>query len=323
MEGKIAPKRHENSDLSERFRVNFHHGRPVHTIGLQIPSLTPLLSRHNGTAIRGHGGTTHTAAHSRHCSLCAVLGRGRHNPTLMRRHQRVAGEAWYVRATSGVGASESALPRSLRCDLVLCCCVMLYSVLILSANVAIPQRRRRSLHRHRHPRRTATAAATAAAAAAAAAAAVRRLLCCGCGWCLLRSFLKKLIKNWLFCCCGDDRDRARPSRATVPQLIWQGHRHRHLRPRPRPRRRCCGSGCGAATALLLLLLLCCCFSDGVVLGLPLSVSLSIGATAPCLNSKLMPPPGSPPVIWRPCTPFLRFVHRKHNQKHAGVNLTFF
>ena len=70
-----------------------------------------------------------------------------------------------------------------------------------------------------------------------------------------------------------------PGRAAVPQLIWRGHR------RLRPRRCCCccggcGCGCGAATALLLL---CCCSSDGVVLGLPLSVSR--GATAPCLNSK--------------------------------------
>ena len=37
----------------------------------------------------------------------------------------------------------------------------------------------------------------------------------------------------------------------------------------------------------------------------------------------MLPPSSPPVIWRPCTPFQRFVHRKHNQKHAGVNLAIF
>ena len=115
--------------------------------------------------IRGHEGTTHTAAHSRHCSLCAALSSGRHNPTLMRRHQSVAGEAWRVRATSGVGASEPALPCSLRCDLVLCCCVMSYSVLILSTTVAIPQRCRQSLHRHRHPRRNAAAAAAAAAAA--------------------------------------------------------------------------------------------------------------------------------------------------------------
>ena len=153
-EGSICPKRHENSDLSERFRVNFHQCRPAHTIGPPTPS----LSRRNGTTIRGHAGTTHTAAHSIHCSLCVVLGSGRHNPTVMRRHQRVAGEAWRVRATLGVGTSEPALPCSLRCDLVLCCCVMSYSVLILSTTVAIPQRCRRSLHRHRHPRRTAAAA---------------------------------------------------------------------------------------------------------------------------------------------------------------------
>ena len=131
----------------------------------------------------------------------------------------------------------------------------------------------------------------------------RRRYCCCCCCCaaavVLRlrlvspAFVSKEKKNWLFC-CGDRGDRARLS---------------------------CGCGCGAATALLLLLL-CCCLSDGVVLGLPLSVS--IGATAPCLNSKFkMLPPRSPPVIWRPCTPFLRFVYRKHNQKNAGVNLAFF
>ena len=184
----FAPKRHEKSDLSERFGVNVHQCPPAHTIGLQIPSLTPSLSRHNGTTVSGHEGTTHTAAHSRHCLLCAVLGSGRHNPTLMRRHQRVAGEACRVRATSGEGASGPAFPCSLRCDLVLCCCwVMSYSVLILSTTVATPQRCRRSLHCPLHPRRTA-------AATAAAAAAVQRLLCCGCGWCRLRLFLKKSIK---------------------------------------------------------------------------------------------------------------------------------
>ena len=215
--------------------MNFHQCRPAHTICL--PTLS--LSRHNGTTIRGREGTTHTAAHSRHCSLCAVLGSGRHNSTLMRRNQRVAGEAWRVHATSGVGASEPALPRSLRCDLVLCCCVMSYSVLVLSTTVAIPQRCRRILHRH--PRRT-----VAGATAAAAAAAVRWLLCFGCGWCLLRLFVKKLIKNWLFCCCGDDHgDRARPS-CCAASLNWRGHRHR------RPRRFGCGCGCGAATAVLLL-----------------------------------------------------------------------
>ena len=170
-------------------------------------------------------------------------------------------------------SSEPALPRSLRCDLVLCCGVKPYSV--LSTTVAIPQRCHRSRHRHRHPRRRAAAAATAAAA-------VRRLLCCGCGWCLLRFFLKILLKNWLFC-CGDDRDdRARPSCCAATHLA---------RPSPPPppppplllrlrlRLRCCY--CAAAAAAVLLL--CCCLSDGVVLGLPLLVSL--GATAPCLDSK--------------------------------------
>ena len=98
--------------------------------------------------------------------------------------------------------------RALFDDLVLCCCVLLslsYSVLIFSTTDARPQRCRRSFHDHRHPRRTAAATA----AAAAAAAAVRRLLCCGCGWGLLRLFLE--YNNWLFC-CGDGRsDRPRPS----------------------------------------------------------------------------------------------------------------
>ena len=70
---RIAPKRHENSDLSERFRVNFHQCRPAHTIGRPTPS----LSRHSGTTIRGHVGTTHKAARSRHCSLCAAIGSGK------------------------------------------------------------------------------------------------------------------------------------------------------------------------------------------------------------------------------------------------------
>ena len=190
-----------------------HQRRPAHTIGLPTTS----LSRHNGTTIRGHEGTTHTAAHSsRYCRLCAVLGSGRHNPTSMWRHQRVAEEAWRVRETSGVGASEPALPRSLRCDLVLCCCVMSYSVLSLSTTVAIPQRCRRSLHRHRHPHRTVAATA---AAVVAVVAAVRWLLCCGSGWGLLRLFLKKIIKNWLFCCCSVDRfDRARPSCCAATHL---------------------------------------------------------------------------------------------------------
>ena len=199
----------------------------------------------------------------------------------MRRHRRVAGEAWRVRATSGVRASEPALPRSLRCDLGLCCCVISYSVLILSTTVAIPQRCRRSLHRHRHPRRTTAAAATAAAAAAAAAA-VRRLSCCGCGWSLLRLFLKKLIKNWLFCCCGDDRgDQARPSCCAATHLAGPSPPPPPPPPQPllRLRLRCCY--CAAAAAVLLL---CCCLSDGVVLGLPLSVSRG-ATTAPCLNSK--------------------------------------
>ena len=89
-----------------------------------------------------------TRQHTADTDGCALCLAAVDNPTLMRRHQRVAGEAWRVRATSGVGASEPALPRFLRCDLVLCCCVMSYSVLILSTTVAIPQRCRRSFHRH-------------------------------------------------------------------------------------------------------------------------------------------------------------------------------
>ena len=187
----------------------------------------------------------------------------------MRRHQK---GSWGSMARTRDLRGRCSLPRSLRCDLVLCCRVMSYSVLILSTTVAIPQRCRRSLHRHRHLRRTAAAAATA----------VRRLLCCGCGWCLLRLFLKKSIKNWLFCCCcGHNRDdRARPSCCAATHLAGP------LPPSPPPppppllllRLRCCY--CAAAAAALPL---CRCLSDVVVLGLPLSVSL--GATAPCLNSK--------------------------------------
>ena len=153
-----------------------------------------------------------------------------------------------------------ALPRSLRCDLVLCCCVMSYSVLILSTTVvAIPQRCCRSLHRHRHPHRTAVATATTAAAAAAA---VRRLLCCGCGWCLLRLFLKKMTKNWLFCCCGDDRgDRARPSCCAATYLAGPSPPPPPPPPPPlllllllRLRLRCCYCAAAAAAAADAVLL---------------------------------------------------------------------
>ena len=140
-------------------------------------------TRHKGTTTRGNKAPTHKAAHSRHFSLCTVLGSGWHNPTLMRRLQMVAGEAWRVRATSRVRARDPALPRPLRHDLILRYCVMSYSVLIVSATVPISQRCRPSLHRNRYPRRTV-------AAAAIAAAAVRRLSCCGCGWCLLRLCIK-------------------------------------------------------------------------------------------------------------------------------------
>ena len=155
-----------------------------------MPSSPPLLSRHNGTTIRGHEGTTHMASHSRPCSLCAVLGSGRHNPTLMRRHQRVTGEAWRVPATS-------ALPHSLRCAWFSAARDVVFGAEFVNHR-RLPQRCRRSLHRHRHPRRTAAAVATAATVAAAATAAVRRLLCCGCGWCLLRLFLKNIIKTGCF-----------------------------------------------------------------------------------------------------------------------------
>ena len=228
--------------------MNFHQCRPAHTIGLRTPS----LSRRNDTTIRGHKGTTHTASHSRHCSLCAVLGNGRHNPTLMRRHQRVAGEAWRVRATSWVGASEPALPRSLRCDLVLCCCMMSYSVLILSTTVAIPQGCRRSLRRHHHPRRTA----------AAATAAVRRLLCSGCGWCLLRLFLKKLIKNWLSVVVMIVV--MEPGRAAVPQLIWRAFATATSASASAPAAAADAAAAAAAAVLLLRCCCCCCCCAAVL-----------------------------------------------------------
>ena len=155
--------------------------------GLIVTTLTPSISRHNGTTIRGREGIIHTAAQSRHCSMCAVLGSGGHDPTFMRMQLRVAGKSWRVRATSGVGAIEPGLSLSQRLDLVPCCCVMSYSVLILSKIVAIPQRCRRSLYRH--PLRIVVAAA-AAATAAAAAAERRLLLCCRCGYRLLAGFQK-------------------------------------------------------------------------------------------------------------------------------------
>ena len=130
---------------------------------------------------------------------------------------------------------------------------------MLSTTVAIPQRCRRRLHRHRHPRRTA-------AAGAAAAAAVRRLLCCGCGWCLPRLFLNNLIKSWLFCYGGDRGDRARPSCCTATILAGPSPPSPPPPPPPpllllRPRLRCCycgggGGGGGAAAAAVLLFSLC-------------------------------------------------------------------
>ena len=149
---------------------------------------------------------------------------------------------------------------------------------------------------------------------------MRRLLCCGCGWCLLRLFLKKIRKNWLFGCCGDDRDdQARPRCCAATHLAGPSPPPPPPPPlllllRLRLRLRCCYCAAAAAAAAVLLF-------DGVVLGPPLSVRL--GATAPCLSSKFDLPPRSPPVIWKPCTPFLRFVHRQNNQEHAGVNLAFF
>ena len=122
-------------------------------------------------------------------------------------------------------------------------------------------------------------------------------MCCVCGWCLLRLFLKKLIKNWLFCCCcGDDRDdRASPSFCAATHLAGPSPPPPPPPPPPllllllllllrlRLRLRCCSCAAAAAAAAAAVLLLCYCLSDGVVLGLPLSVSP--GATAPCLNSK--------------------------------------
>ena len=119
-----------------------------------------------------------------------------------------------------------------------------------------------------------------------------RLLCCGSGWCLLRLFLKNITKNWLFCCCGDDLgDRSRPSCCAATLLAEPSPAPPPPPPPPPPlllllllrlRLRC--FYCAAAAAAAAGLLLCCCLSDdGVVLGLPLLVSL--GATAPCLNSK--------------------------------------
>ena len=215
---------------------------------------TVALQAHNGTTIIGHEGTTHTGAHSsRHCWLCVVLGSGRHNLTLMRRHQREAGEAWHVRATSGVGVSDPVLSRSLRFDLVLCCCVMPYSGLIFVnhrryTTTLSPKPPPTTPHGRR--RRRCCCCCSCCCCSCCAAAIVLRLRL------VSPAFVSnKHDKKLDFCCCGDDRgDRARPSRAAVPQLIWRGHRHRNLRPCPR---RCC----------------CCCLSNGVVPGLPLSVSL--------------------------------------------------
>ena len=175
----------------------------------------------------------------------------------MRRHQRVAGEAWRVRATSGVGASEPALPRYLRCDIVLCCCVMSYSVLIWLTTVAIPQPCRRSLYRHRHRRRTADAARPPPP--------LPLLLLLLCGGCFAAAAVGAsfvcFIKKKTGCPVVVMIVVIEPGRAAVRQLIWRGYRQ--LRPRRCWRcRRGCGCGCGVATALLLCR---CCAAAAVLL----------------------------------------------------------
>ena len=76
-----------------------------------------LPRRSPGTTVqqpRGKGAQP-TAAQSRHCSLPAALSSCRHNPTLTAwKHQRIAWGAWRVGATSGIGASDPALQRTLR-----------------------------------------------------------------------------------------------------------------------------------------------------------------------------------------------------------------
>ena len=197
-------------------------------------------------------------------------------------------------------------------DLVLCYCVMLsYSVLIFLTTAAIPRRCRRSFHRHRHTRRTAAAAT--AAAAAAAAAAVRRLLCCGCGWCLLRLLLK--IKNWLLC-CGDDRgDRARPTCCAATYLAGPSPPPPPPLPPPllqlRLRLRCCYCRCCCCR--------CCCCSHSLACSKSVLQSLlwEIDAAVRgfCTHDRMARFCDLCFYLWN--------FYRKLSQMHARVNLAFF
>ena len=92
--------------MSERFAPDYC----TSSINLQQPIQWPLCTKHYPDALRAYRHNNQSArGHSPRIStrqaLLAVLGGGRHNPTMKaRRHQQVAGEVWRVGATSGIGS---------------------------------------------------------------------------------------------------------------------------------------------------------------------------------------------------------------------------
>ena len=107
--------------LSERLRANFCKSstdlqQPTHWFTCTERYRDALQAhRHSNQREPGQNGATHTSHINTRQTLLAVLGSSRHNPTLRApRKQRIAGRAWCVGATSGIGAREPALRRALQ-----------------------------------------------------------------------------------------------------------------------------------------------------------------------------------------------------------------
>ena len=138
-------KRPRFSDLSEQFGPHFCKS----SIDLQQPIYWSTRTERYPDALQTHRYNDQRArGHSPHISTqqrrLAVLGSGRHNSAVRaRRHQRITREAWRVRATSGIGASEPG-SRALCDDLVLAAAVAVvtssYLVQTCSTTTAMPER---------------------------------------------------------------------------------------------------------------------------------------------------------------------------------------
>ena len=140
----------------------------------------------------------------------------------MRRNQRVDGEAWRIRATSGVGASELALPRSLRRPrslllrdvVVYRCCFFNHRRYTTTLSPKLPPPPPTMPHRRR----------SYCCCCCCAAAVVLRLRL------VSRAFVSKKKTG---CSVVVMIVVIELGRAAVSQFILRGHRHL------RPRRRCC------------------------------------------------------------------------------------